>query len=140
MIRVILHVFTRKTRERKLWNFNPDFAAASEHVDRFHGFPDDQPCGHSHEIVIQSLRYERERSRHTDVALDDFELVVLWIKAVLSTVFLLSRRWFTLAINCMLKGPVTPREAAIAFDIILIFAKVSALISCGGVTRVASPE
>lgn len=135
-------IYTCKTREGELWNFNPDFAASGEYIHRFHGLPDDQSSGHSHEIVIQSLGYKGERPRHPDVTFDDFKLVVLPRRFHLYSRF--SSPWrrirFTLAINCMLKGPVTPRDAAIAFDIILIFVNVSALMSCGGVTRVASPE
>lgn len=47
---------------------------------------------------------------------------------------------FTFAINCMLKGPVTPKDAATAFEMLFIFIRVCALMSCGGVTKVASPE
>lgn len=70
-------IYTCKTREGELWNFNPDFAASGEYIHRFHGLPDDQSSGHSHEIVIQSLGYKGERSRHPDVTFDDFKLVVL---------------------------------------------------------------
>lgn len=47
---------------------------------------------------------------------------------------------YTFAISCMLKGPVTPKEAATALEILFIFIRVCELMSCGGVTKVASPE
>lgn len=48
--------------------------------------------------------------------------------------------FFTFAMSCILKGPLTSRALPMEQQITFIFANVSSFKSCGGVTRVASPE
>lgn len=68
---------TCQTRERELWHFDADFAASAQNVHRLDPLSDDDLRGHGDEVVVQRLRDERERARHAQVALDDFEHVVL---------------------------------------------------------------
>ena len=57
-------VGARKSRKRKLWNFDSKlFFAAPQHVHLLNFFADDQLRGHRDEVVAESLRHEWERSK-----------------------------------------------------------------------------
>ena len=67
----------------------------------------------------------------------------MWSTQLNSGIFfslVLWRYGLTLAINCMLKGPVTINAWPISKQILRIFLSVSSFRSCGGRTIVASPE
>merc|ERR1719354_30176 len=82
-------------------------------------------------VIECNLRVSKSCPRVLDTKGNDLETLRLHSMTLSS---------LSLAISCMFMGPETIKALAIALVIWRIFVKVSALISLGGVTSVASPE
>jgi len=52
-------------------------ATPVQHIDRLHTLPHDNPGCHGDEVMVKCLGDEREGPRHTNIALNHLELVVL---------------------------------------------------------------
>lgn len=81
--RIRTHAHTTATHTRThtrtlcLSNLDSHTATAKQDVDRLHHFSHDHPGCHGHKVVIKGLGHEGEGTRHSRVALDHLQLVVL---------------------------------------------------------------